>query len=79
MEELKKRSSSWIKDQGKEFSRFLWQDGYGGFSIGASQVTHVKSYLAKQKIHHRKVTFQEELVEFLKKYEIPYDEKYLWK
>jgi len=79
MEELKKRSSLWIKDQGKEFSKFQWQDGYGGFSIGASQIPQVKSYLAKQKRHHRKVTFQEELVEFLNKYEIPYDEKYLWK
>jgi len=78
MEELKKSSSKWMKEQGNEYSKFQWQDGYGGFSIGASQIGNVKSYLAKQKHHHRKITFQEEFIEFLKKYEIGYNEKYLW-
>ncbi|HZS44611.1 MAG TPA: hypothetical protein VFC63_05870, partial [Blastocatellia bacterium] len=59
--------------------RFQWQDGYGAFSIGASQIPQVKSYLAKQKQHHRKTTFQEEFIQFLKKYEIGYNEKYLWR
>ncbi|HZS48141.1 MAG TPA: hypothetical protein VFC63_23940 [Blastocatellia bacterium] len=60
---------------GYEFSKFQWQDGYGAFSIRASQITQVKSYLAKQK----QTTFQEEFIQFLKKYEISYDEKYLWR
>ncbi|HZS47601.1 MAG TPA: IS200/IS605 family transposase [Blastocatellia bacterium] len=79
LQELKKSSSQWIKGQGSEFAKFHWQDGYGGFSIGASQIPQVKSYLAKQKHHHRKITFQEEYLEFLKKYEIRYNEKYLWR
>jgi len=78
MEELKKSSSVWIKTQGKEFANFHWQDGYGAFSIGASQIPAVKTYLARQKEHHRKKTFQEELIEFLNKYGIEYNEKYLW-
>jgi REP element-mobilizing transposase RayT len=78
MEELKKSSSVWIKTQGKEFANFHWQDGYGAFSIGASQIPAVKAYLARQKEHHRKKTFQEEFIEFLSKYGIEYNEKYLW-
>ncbi|HZS46046.1 MAG TPA: transposase [Blastocatellia bacterium] len=79
MEALKRSSSKWIKEQRDEFSRFQWQDGYGAFSIGASQIPQVKSYLAKQKQHHRKTTFQEEFIQFLKKYEIGYNEKYVWR
>jgi len=79
MGELKRGSSKWMKEQGSQFSKFQWQDGYGGFSIGASQIANVESYLAKQKHHHRKTTFQEEFIEFLKKYEIGYNEKYLWR
>ncbi len=78
MEELKKSSSVWIKTQGAEFADFHWQDGYGAFSIGASQIPAVKAYLANQKEHHRKKTFQEELIEFFEKYGIEYNEKYLW-
>ncbi len=76
--ELKKSSSAWIKTKGKEFARFYWQDGYGGFSIGKSQISSLKTYFARQKEHHRKRTFQEEFIEFLEKYEIEYDERYLW-
>ncbi|HZS44976.1 MAG TPA: transposase, partial [Blastocatellia bacterium] len=79
MEAFKRSSSKWMKEQGDEFSRFQWQDGYGAFSIGASQIPQVKSCLAKQKQHHRKTTFQEEFIQFLKKYEIGYNEKYLWR
>jgi putative transposase len=79
MEELKKSSSRWMKEQGNEFSRFQWQDGYGGFSIGASQIPQIKTYFAKQKLHHKKVSFQDEFMEFLKRYEIGYNEKYLWR
>jgi putative transposase len=76
--ELKKASSVWLKTKGREFTNFHWQDGYGGFSIGESQIPALRSYFANQKQHHQKKTFQGELIEFLKKYEIEYDERYLW-
>ena len=72
--ELKKSSSKWIKTQGREFANFYWQDGYGAFSVGASQMPAVRAYLARQKEHHHKQTFQEELIELLQKY----DERYMW-
>lgn len=78
MEELKKSSSVWIKTQGDQFARFHWQEGYGAFSIGESQVPAVKTYLARQKEHHQKKSFQAEFVAFLEKYGIEYNEKYLW-
>jgi len=78
LEELKKSSSKWIKTQGAEFGRFHWQDGYGAFSIGASQIPAVTAYLARQKQHHQKKSFQEEFIELLEKYGIEYAEKYLW-
>ena len=58
--------------------RFGWQEGYAGFSIGQSQVPNVRRYLGMQKEHHHQMTFQEELVALLRKYEIDYDERYIW-
>lgn len=76
--ELKKSSSKWIKTQGREFANFYWQDGYGAFSVGASQVPAVRAYLARQKEHHGRQTFQEEFLELLQKYDVEYDERYMW-
>ena len=78
LEELKKSSSIWIKQQDREYSKFKWQDGYGGFSAGTLQVPQIKAYLSKQKEHHHKTTFQEEFIDFLNRYEIEYKEEYLW-
>ena len=78
MKDVKKDSSSWIKTKGREFRTFHWQDGYGAFSIGQSQVAKLQRYIANQKEHHRKRSFEEEFVEFLKKYEMEFDERYLW-
>jgi putative transposase len=78
LEEVKKSSSKWIKTKGPEFSRFAWQNGYGAFSIGQSQLSVVKSYIVRQKEHHRKKTFQDEFREFMKKYQIQFDERYVW-
>ena len=78
LEELKKSSSKWIKTQGAAFNNFHWQDGYAAFSIGASQISAVKAYLARQKQHHQQKSFQEELIEFLDEYGIEYNEQYLW-
>ena len=79
IEELKTDSSAWIKTKGKEFSQFYWQTGYGAFSIGRSNVGSLKSYIARQKTHHKKVTFQDEFRKLLRLYEIEFDERYIWK
>jgi REP element-mobilizing transposase RayT len=78
VEEVKTESSKWIKTKGLEFRNFHWQAGYGAFSIGQSSVSALKRYIRRQKPHHRRVTFQDEYRKFLKRYEIPYDERYVW-
>lgn len=78
LKDVKKDSSSWIKTKGSNFRNFHWQDGYGGFSIGGSNISGPKEYIANQKEHHRRKSFQEELVQFLDAYGIEYDERYLW-
>ncbi len=78
VEEVKKRSSKWIKTKGRDFAGFQWQRGYGAFSIGESNVAALRNYIAKQKEHHRRQTFQEEFRAFLSKYRIVYDEEYVW-
>jgi putative transposase len=77
-EDLKSRSSKWIKTKGGVFEVFHWQAGYGAFSLGKSQEEAVRAYIANQKEHHRRVTFQDEFRAFLKKYAVPYDERYIW-
>ena len=79
MKDVKKDSSSWIKTKGRQFRNFHWQDGYGAFSIGRSEISDLRKYIASQKEHHRKRTFQEELIAFFDEYGIAYDERYLWK
>ena len=78
VEEVKKGSSKWIKTKGPAFHKFQWQNGYGGFSVSQSGVDAVKRYIAGQEEHHRSVTFQEEFGKFLRKYQIEYDERYVW-
>ena len=57
---------------------FVWQDGYGAFTVSKSDLPDVIRYIQNQREHHRKKTFQEEYLEFLNKYGIEYDEHYLW-
>ena len=78
VEEVKTESSKWIKTKGSEFRNFHWQNGYGAFSISQSQVATVKRYIRRQKVHHRRVTFQDEYRRFLAAYEVQYDERYVW-
>jgi REP element-mobilizing transposase RayT len=77
VEEVKKGSSKWMKVEGREPS-FAWQAGYGAFSIGESQVETVEHYIRNQEEHHRKMTFQEEYRKLLERYNVPYDERYVW-
>ncbi len=78
LEEIKKSSSKWMKTQGSEFVDFSWQGGYAVFSVSQSKVEVVSKYISNQKEHHKKMTFQEEVIQFLEQYGIEYDEKYLW-
>jgi REP element-mobilizing transposase RayT len=78
LEEIKKESSKWIKNKGKVYEKFYWQNGYGIFSINPYELDTVVNYIAEQEQHHKKRTFQEELLAFLEKYKIEYDERYLW-
>ena len=78
IEDVKKKSSKWIKTRGIEYKNFYWQNGYGAFSIGESQVKTLKEYIQNQEEHHRKKSFKEEFLEILKRYGVEYDERYLW-
>lgn len=68
----------WIKTKGTEFSQFHWQAGYGAFSISQSNVGAVIRYIQNQGKHHQKMTFQDEFRELLQRYQIDYDERYVW-
>ena len=78
VKELKRGSSLWLKTKGDDLQDFAWQNGYGIFSIGFSQIGAVRDYIAGQEVHHRKVTFQDELRALLRRYEIEFDERYVW-
>ena len=78
MEEVKSHSSKWIKTKGDEFEDFYWQNGYGAFSVNPTEIEIVKNYILNQEEHHKKKTFQEEFLAFLKKYDVEYDERYVW-
>ena len=75
---LKKNSSKWIKTNGDAFRDFSWQDGYGAFSIGESQVGAVTDYIRGQKERYETLTFEEELVALAKRYGVDFDPRYLW-
>ena len=78
VKEVKRGSSLWLKTKGPDLHDFAWQNGYGIFSIGFSQIDAVRDYIAGQEEHHRKITFQDELRSLLKRYEIEFDERYVW-
>ena len=76
--DIKANSSRWMKQTFPHLADFAWQVGYGAFSISVTGLDRVKQYLAQQEEHHRTVSFQEELVVFLRQHGIAYDERYLW-
>ncbi|MGR3174272.1 MAG: IS200/IS605 family transposase [Candidatus Scalindua sp.] len=78
IEDVKKKSSKWIKTRGVEYKNFYWQNGYGAFSIGKSQVNTLRKYIQNQEEHHQKKSFKEEFLEILNRYGVEYDERYLW-
>jgi REP element-mobilizing transposase RayT len=76
--DLKRSSSLWVKQRFPAAADFSWQRGYGAFSIAHSQLDTVRRYIDNQPAHHKTVSFQEEFRRLLKKYDIAYDEKYVW-
>jgi REP element-mobilizing transposase RayT len=78
VKEVKRGSSLWLKTKSPDFADFAWQSGYGILSIGFSQIEAVREYIAGQEGHHRKVAFQDELRQLLGRYEIEFDERYVW-
>ena len=74
---VKTNSSRWVH-RSRNYAGFEWQTGYGAFSVSHSLAPAVVRYIADQEKHHRHVTFQEELIAFLKKNGITYDERYIW-
>jgi REP element-mobilizing transposase RayT len=76
--EIKKSSNNFIKDNKFTNYNFKWQDGYGIFSYSHSQLEDVIRYIMNQKEHHRKRTFREEYIDFLNKFSIEHNEKYLF-
>lgn len=79
MQDIKGSSSKWINQKGFIKGKFEWQEGYGAFSYGKSQVKDVIAYIENQEQHHSKKTFRDEYMDFLKKFDIEYDEQYIFK
>ncbi len=76
--DIKAGSSKFITDNHWVKGKFNWQEGFGAFSYSRSQIDAVIKYILNQEEHHKKKTFREEYIYFLKKFEIEYDEKYLF-
>jgi putative transposase len=75
---IKANSSGWIHREFADLAAFEWQDGYAAFTVSKSQLGRVRIYIAGQEEHHRRQSFQEELIALLKAHEIEYDPRYLW-
>lgn len=76
--DIKNNSSNFINEHKFIKGKFSWQEGYGAFSYSHSQIKNVYEYIANQEEHHRKKTFKEEYLDFLRKFEIEYNEKFLF-
>ncbi len=78
VKEVKRGSTLWLRTKSQDLRDFSWQNGYGSFSIGFSQIRSARDYIAGQEAHHRKASFQEEFRQLLRRYEIEFDERYVW-
>ncbi len=76
--EIKINSSKWVKTKDKYLNKFAWQNGYGAFSVGESDIEKIRDYILDQEKHHSIKSFQEEFLEFLKENQIEYDRRYVW-
>jgi REP element-mobilizing transposase RayT len=78
VKELKRGSSLWLKTRKPGLQEFAWQNGYGIFSVAFSQIDLVREYITGQEEHHRKISFQDEFRQLLRRYEIEFDERDVW-
>ena len=78
VEKVKTASSKWLKDQSPAFAPFHWQNGYGIFSVSQSDADAVDRYVRHQEAHHQKMTFQDEYRLLLQRYQVEFDERYVW-
>ena len=78
LQDIKGSSSKWINEKKFLKVKFEWQEGYGAFSYSKSHVNNVINYIQNQENHHKKETFKEEYLKFLKVFEIEYDERYIF-
>ena len=78
MKNVKAKSSKWVNDSKVASTRFEWQEGYGAFSYSRSQLDEVYKYIENQAEHHKIMTFREEYIAFLKKFDVPYDERFIF-
>jgi REP element-mobilizing transposase RayT len=78
VQEVKSISSGFINDKKWTKEDFNWQEGYGGFSYSRSQIDRVIQYIINQQKHHQKTTFREEYINFLNKFGVDYDERYIF-
>lgn len=79
MRQVKGESSEWINEKGFVKGRFAWQAGYGAFSYATAEIPRVIRYIQNQETHHTRKTFVEEYSEFLREFEIDYDDRYIFK
>jgi REP-associated tyrosine transposase len=77
LQDIKANSSKWINERRFIKGKFNWQAGYGAFSFSHSQIDAVVKYINSQEQHHKRKTFKEEYIEILKKYDIPFNDKYI--
>jgi len=78
LQDIKRNSALWINQKGFVNGKFEWQEGYGAFSYSKSHVSSVINYIENQEEHHKKISFRDEYLEFLKKFEIEYNERYIF-
>ncbi len=78
VEDVRKKSSKWIKTKGSSFQEFQWQEGYAAFTVGRTEVPAIKDYIATQEEHHQTTTFQEEYRKLITENGLEYDERDMW-
>ena len=78
IEQIKSGSTNWLNEKKYIAGRFSWQDGYGAFTYSKSHIDNVVKYILNQPEHHKKQSFKEEYLLFLNKFEIDYDDNYLF-
>lgn len=78
VETVKTSSSKWVKTKGAAFANFHWHSGYGAFSVSQLDADAVVAYIRNQEHHHQKMTFQNEYRGLLERYQVAFDEKYVW-